>query len=166
MRVLVVEDDPSFGRALCDGLIARGDCVTGPALVDDALIAIDDTAFDGAVDDLRVAGRSGLDVVDALHKAQPSCRVVVLTGFGSIDSAVTAMRHGAHDYLQKPADDGEVWSALRGERAAKPQELPSLDRVEREHIERALGYTEGNLTRAARLLGMHRRSLQRKLNKS
>jgi len=169
MRVLVVEDDPTFGPRLCAGLSAKGADVTGPLLVPEAIDVIASGAlFDGAVVDLRVAGRNGEDVVVALaarDSKEHACRIVVLTGYGSIDSTVSAMRAGAHDYLQKPADDDEVWAALRDERRASPKEMPSLDRVEREHIERALGYTDGNVSRAARLLGLHRRSLQRKLNK-
>jgi two-component system response regulator RegA len=169
LRVLVVEDDPVFGPALCAALRDAGLTVFGPLVVPAALDLIGSTQlespFDGAVVDVRVAGCSGLDVVSALKSAQPTCRIVVLTGFGSIDSVVDAMRRGAHDYLQKPANDAEVLAALRGERRTRAPEMPSLDRVEREHIERALGYTEGNVSRAARLLGMHRRSLQRKLNK-
>jgi two-component system, response regulator RegA len=165
MRVLVVEDDRSLGPLLCAGLVARGATVVGPVVVPAALAAIDVATFDAALVDLRVAGLSGEDVITALATTQPACRVVVLTGFGSIDSAVQAMRRGAHDYLQKPASDDEIWAALQGQRGGQRPEMPSLDRVEREHIERALGYTGGNVSRAAALLGMHRRSLQRKLNK-
>ena len=165
MKVLVVEDDRRFGPLLCAGLVARGATVVGPLVVPQALAAVDAEPFDAALIDLRVAGLSGEDVIVAVASRQPACRVVVLTGFGSIDSAVQAMRKGAHDYLQKPASDDEVWAALRGERSGRGPEMPSLDRVEREHIERALGYTGGNVSRAAALLGMHRRSLQRKLHK-
>jgi two-component system response regulator RegA len=165
MRVLVVEDDRTLGPLLCAGLTAHGATVHGPVVVPQALTAVAAEVFDAALVDLRVAGLSGEEVIAALATTQPACRVVVLTGFGSIDSAVQAMRKGAHDYLQKPASDDEVWAALRGERTGRGPDMPSLDRVEREHIERALGYTGGNVSRAAALLGMHRRSLQRKLHK-
>jgi two-component system response regulator RegA len=165
VKVLVVEDDRQLGPLLRAGLEARGATVVGPVVVPQALATIDGEVFDAALVDLRVAGLSGEDVVAVLATTQPRCRIVVLTGFGSIDSAVQAMRRGAHDYLQKPASDDEIWAALRGERGGQGPQMPSLDRVEREHIERALGYTGGNVSRAAALLGMHRRSLQRKLNK-
>jgi two-component system response regulator RegA len=165
MRILVVEDDPRLGPLLCAGLLARGAAVVGPHLVPQALAAVEADTFDAALVDLRVAGLSGEQVIVTLAARQPACRVVVLTGFGSIDSAVQAMRRGAHDYLQKPASEDEVWAALRGERNGRGPVMPSLDRVEREHIERALGYTGGNVSRAAALLGVHRRSLQRKLHK-
>lgn len=166
MKVLVVEDDARWGPELCRALIERGAVVVGPLLVPQALAAVADAAFDGALVDLRVAGLDGLDVVDALKARQPRCRVVVLTGFGSIDSAVRALHRGAHDYVSKPASDDEIWRALSGTRDVDATTVPSLDRVEREHIERVLGYTEGNISRAAAMLGMHRRSLQRKLNKN
>ncbi len=165
MRVLVVEDDLRWGPELCRGLRERGATVHGPLLVPQAIAAVADATFDGALVDLRVAGLDGLDVVDALATHQPRCRVVVLTGFGSIDSAVRALRRGAHDYVSKPASDDEIWRALQGTRHVDAASVPTLDRVEHEHIERVLGYTEGNISRAASLLGMHRRSLQRKLNK-
>ena len=114
---------------------------------------------------------SGLDVVREVHELQPAARLIVLTGYGSIATALEAVRLGAADYVTKPADADQILAALRGRRAPHfdPGELsktiPSLDRVEWEYIQRVLAETGGNISRSARLLGLDRRSLQRKLSK-
>ncbi len=124
-----------------------------------------------AVVDLKMPGRSGLELVQALRAIDPATRVVVLTGYGSIATAIDAVRLGATHYLPKPADADDIVAAFaRGE--APPLEppepdyqAPSLARAEWEHINRVLSDCAGNISEAARRLGIHRRSLQRKLQK-
>jgi two-component system response regulator RegA len=113
-------------------------------------------------------GGSGLDLVTRFIEADPATKIVVLTGYGSIATAVEAVRRGAAHYLTKPADADQILAALTGGSATAatvPAKLMSLDQVEWEHINRVLLDCQGNISEAARVLGLHRRSLQRKLAK-
>ena len=125
--------------------------------------------FDFGVVDLRLGRDSGLDAVSLLLDRNPEARVVVLTGYGSIATAVQATKLGAVNYLAKPVDAEAIERALRGDEEDVPLEVPeeflSLARHEREYIEYVLAECEGNISRAARRLGIHRQSLQRKLRK-
>ena len=128
------------------------------------------TAFrpHAAIIDLRMPDVSGLDLVSELAERFPGIVMVVLTGYGSIATAVEAVRRGAVNYLQKPLDTDEILAAFdAGPEAGPPPnvETPSLARVEWEHIQRILHDCNGNISLAARKLGLHRRSLQRKLGK-
>lgn len=165
--ILVVDDDarlrPRLARALRDRGFATLEA-DGPAAAR-ALISERPTH---CVLDLRMPGGSGLELLAELRAALPQLQVVVLTGYGSIATAVDAVRLGAANYLSKPADTDMILAAFaRG--AAPPlseapdYEPPTLARAEWEHINRVLGDCGGNVTRAARKLGMHRRTLQRKL---
>ena len=128
-----------------------------------------------AVVDLRMPGKSGLELVRELHRIDPATKIVVLTGYGSIATALEAVRLGATHYLTKPADVDEVIASFERsdaptDPAARPAETgspqtPSLARVEWEHIQRVLTDCGGNITKASERLGIHRRSLQRKLSK-
>ena len=127
-----------------------------------------------ALVDLRLPGASGLEAVRALRELDPGTAIVVLTGYGSIATALEAMRLGATHYLTKPADVEEILAAFGRGKASGPLpespaaaavEIPSLARVEWEHINRVLADCEGNVSKAARALGIHRRSLQRKLSR-
>ncbi len=124
-----------------------------------------------AILDLKMPRRSGLDLLAELKRLDPTTKVVMLTGFGSIANAVDAMRLGATNYVSKPADVDDILAAFaRGERpalegAANDYQAPSLARAEWEHIHRVLSDCAGNVSEAARRLGIHRRSLQRKLQK-
>ena len=121
-----------------------------------------------AVVDLRLADGNGLDVIAALHQARPDARAVVLTGYGNIATAVTAVKLGAIDYLAKPADADAVQAALLGDtdsRAALPDNPMSADRVRWEHIQRVYELCNRNVSETARRLNMHRRTLQRILAK-
>jgi len=146
----------------------RGFEASGAHDYDSALAAARADAPDFAVVDLRLPGRSGLDVVRALTAADPEIVVVVMTGYGSIATAIDSLKLGAKNYLSKPADVDQILEALEGSAADSDAsvEVPSLARVEWEHIQRVLADCGGNISQAARLLGVHRRSLQRKLSKN
>jgi two-component system response regulator RegA len=170
-RVLLVEDDVQFRERLAGALHRRHLTVWQAGTPAEAkAIALIETV-DGAVIDMRMPGGTGLDVVRDLHELQPLARLIVLTGYGSIATAIEALRLGAADYVAKPADADQVLAALRRERLTPNHspslevQTPSLDRVEWEHIQRVLADCRGNISQAARRLGLDRRSLQRKLAK-
>jgi two-component system response regulator RegA len=169
--VLLVDDDAVFRNRLARALEARGFEVRVAANYDEAVALARTDSPEKAVVDLRMPQRSGLELVKALQEIDATTRVVVLTGYGSIATAVDAIRLGATNYLAKPADADDILNAFaRGEAppltAARPDyDPPSLARAEWEHIHRVLSDCSGNISEAARRLGLHRRSLQRKLNK-
>lgn len=166
--VLLVEDDERFRERLGRALTARGCEVRAVASVDEALAAARLESPELAVVDLKLPAGSGLDVVRGLHAIDPTTRIVVLTGYGSIATALESMKLGATHYLTKPVDADQVLAAFEGRDVAQEPptvEVPSLARVEWEHIQRVLNDCDGNVSQAARLLGIHRRSLQRKLSK-
>jgi len=167
--VLLVDDDETFRTRLARALGSRGYEVLVAADGEEALRIARVESPELAVVDLRMPRMSGREVVRELHALDATTRIVVLTGYGSIATALEAVRAGAIDYLTKPADIDEILSALEhgpNKRAPEPDaEVPSLARVEWEHIERVMVSCDGNVTQAAKLLGIHRRSLQRKLAK-
>ncbi|MGA9522067.1 MAG: response regulator [Myxococcaceae bacterium] len=168
--ILVVDDDEILRNRMCRAFRERGMEVRSAANVDEALAVAQAEPPELAVVDLRMPGRSGIELVRALKELDPATRIVVLTGYGSIATAVEAMRVGATNYLPKPADADDVLKALfpgsEPELALQDEPLaPSLARAEWEHINRVLSDCGGNLSEAARRLGVHRRSLQRKLQK-
>jgi two-component system, response regulator RegA len=165
--ILVVEDDDAFRKVLVAALETRGFDVLG---VPDAAAAIAAARRDSpemAVVDLRLPDESGLEVVRQLKDIDAMTAVVVLTGYGSIATALEAVRLGATHYLTKPTDADRILAAFERGLAARPRDLPmetpSLAQVEWEHMNRVLTDCGGNVSEAARELGMHRRSLQRKL---
>jgi len=167
-RLLVVDDDDVFRTRVVRAFNERGFSARGAHDFDSAIAEARDAPPQFAVVDLRLPGRSGLDVVRALTAADPDIVIVVMTGYGSIATAVESLKLGARNYLSKPADVDQILEALEdsaGEGDASV-EVPSLARVEWEHIQRVLADCGGNVSQAARLLGMHRRSLQRKLSKN
>jgi two-component system response regulator RegA len=167
--VLVVDDEDTFRDRLVKALCARGFEATGAASAEAALCAAQADTPECAIVDLRMPRLSGLHVVRGLRQLDPTTRIVVLTGYGSIATALDAVRSGAVHYLTKPADIDEIIAAFDHEGTPAdeppPTTVPSLDRVEWEHIDRVLLGCGGNITQAAALLGLHRRSLQRKLMK-
>jgi two-component system response regulator RegA len=167
-RLLVVEDDDVLRGRLARAFRERGFDVHEAESVVAAEREAAAAPPDCALVDLRLRDASGLDVVRALVSSRPDVPVVVLTGYGSIATALEAVRLGARHYLTKPADVDEILSAFARERpaaASPPVAAPTLARVEWEHINRVLADCGGNVSRAARVLGIHRRSLQRKLAK-
>jgi two-component system response regulator RegA len=167
--ILIVDDDHVLRARLGKALRDRGLEVREAASAGDALVRAREDSPELALVDLRMPGASGLELIAELRAIDPTTQVVVLTGYGSIATAVEAVRRGAVHYLTKPADADEVLAAFeRGE--GKPSSVeyttPSLARVEWEHIQRVLTDCGGNVSHAARKLGIHRRSLQRKLSKA
>lgn len=170
-RVLLVEDDTAFRERLATALRRRHLTVFQAGNPAEAREVALKESIDGAVIDMRMPGGSGLEVVRELHSLHPAARLIVLTGYGSIATAMEAVRLGAAGYVAKPADADQILTTLRREHLtpghAKKLEVqtPSLDRVEWEHIQRVLVDCGGNISQAARTLGLDRRSLQRKLAK-
>ena len=168
--ILVVDDDDVFRNRLARALTARGHDVRVATGYDEAVAHARADSPELAVVDLRMPGRGGLELVRALLQIDPGTRIIVLTGYGSIATAVEAIQLGAVNYLSKPADADEILAAFQVPReppadpAAAPA-APSLARAEWEHINRVLADSGGNISEAARRLGIHRRSLQRKLQK-
>lgn len=170
--LLIVDDDEGLRRHLARALSRRGLRVRTAASHEEAIERAAEAAPDLAVVDLRIQRDNGLEVVRDLLRVEPTTRVVVLTGYGSIATAIQAMRIGAVDYLEKPADADDVLAAFA--QADRPPDLAapaiaaepaSLAKAEWEHIQRVLTECGGNVTHAAARLGLHRRSLQRKLRR-
>lgn len=172
VSVLLIEDDEVFRSRLARALREHGFEVTEASDVPRARAALENDLPELVLIDLRLPGGSGLDLVSEIHERDPTIGVVVLTGYGSIATALEAMRRGATNYVTKPADVAEILAAFDPGSAAPASageeggnEVPSLARVEWEHINRVLTDCGGNVSEAARRLGLHRRSLQRKLSK-
>lgn len=169
-RVILVDDDTVFSAVLARALGARGFVVDTAADGSRALALIREHAPEFAVLDLKLGAENGLVLIPQLLAARPGLRILLLTGYASIATAVEAIKRGAHDYLAKPVDADQVVQALLGsgsaDNAAPPTaQTPPLKRLEWEHIQRVLTECDGNVSEAARRLGLHRRTLQRKLAK-
>ncbi|QDU89991.1 Photosynthetic apparatus regulatory protein RegA [Pirellulimonas nuda] len=170
--ILVVDDDELLRERLARALVRRGLSVRAAEGADEALELAAASAPDLAVLDLKMPGRSGLELLPELLRVSPKTKVVILTGYGSITNAVDAIHAGAVNYVTKPADADQVLEAFRRGSAAdtprpRPEDLhaPSLAEAEWNHIQQALADCGGNITRAAEHLGIPRRTLQRKLKK-
>lgn len=167
--LLIVEDDEVFARVLAKSLAAHGlevHVAHGSAA---ALELVQKHAFAAAVLDLKLEGETSLALIPQLKATNPDMRILMLTGYASIQTAVEAIKLGATNYLPKPAGVAEILSALQSDQANP--DLPvaeqplSVDRLEWEHIQRVLAEHDGNISATARALNMHRRTLQRKLGK-
>jgi two-component system, response regulator RegA len=169
--ILLVDDDDVFRERLARALRERGFAVTAAGNLPTAVAAVKSDQPDFAVVDLRMPDATGQDVIDAIVPLCPDTRIVILTGYGSIASAVEAMHRGAHHYLSKPIDADELTASLLGlEGEGGPNTptddaTPTLARAEWEHIQRVLVDVAGNVSEAARRLGIARRTLQLKLKK-
>lgn len=169
--ILLVDDDETLRERLARALRERGYDVRTAGNADQAMQKVREDSPELAVLDLKMPGRSGIDLLKEIRAHDPATEVLILTGYGSIATAVEATKLGAVGYVPKPVDADEILSAfsrMRGERplaGAAPVETPSLARAEWEHIQRVLSDCGGNISEAARRLGIHRRSLQRKLQK-
>jgi two-component system response regulator RegA len=166
--LLLVDDDKPFLTRLARAMETRGFIVTTADAVSEALAAVRASPPAFAVIDMRLGDGNGLDVVTALRDKRADSKIVILTGYGNIATAVTAVKLGAVDYLAKPADADDVTAALLSTGAAMspPPENPmSADRVRWEHIQRVYEMCDRNVSETARRLNMHRRTLQRILAK-
>ena len=166
--LLLVDDDRPFLQRLGRAMESRGFDVTMAETVKEGMDFVKKTEPDYAVVDMRLEDGNGLDVVEALNARDAQTRVIVLTGYGNIATAVTAVKLGAIDYLAKPADADDILAALMqspDDTAAPPENPMSADRVRWEHIQRVYELCDRNVSETARRLNMHRRTLQRILAK-
>lgn len=169
--LLLVDDDAVLRERLARALRSRGFEVRTAGSADEAIALAQVESPEYAVVDLRMPGRSGLELVRELNGIDPSTRTLVLTGYGSISTAVDAMRLGAVNYVPKPADADDLIAAFERSESTeldlptREYRAPTLARAEWEHIQRVMRDCGGNVSEAARRLGIHRRSLQRKLHK-
>jgi two-component system, response regulator RegA len=168
---LIIDDDDTLRTRVCRAFQLRGWEAYGTDTAAAALRMAQEHGPELAIVDLRLPGESGLDIIRALRNLDATISIIMLTGYGSIATALEAIKGGADHYLTKPVDVDQILSAYEALRATPPAEqdlpetVPSLARVEWEHIQRVLTDCKGNVSQAARLLGLHRRSLQRKLSK-
>ena len=169
-KLLILEDDKGLREALVADFEDKGYCVVEAEQFRELNLFV----YDFAILDLRLSGESGLHAIDVLKKHNEACRIVVLTGFGSIATAVEAMKLGAVNYLTKPATSEQIEEAfdLNGQVAEvdkseiiDSQKRISLSQNEHEYISFVLAQNRGNVSKTARELGLHRQSLQRKLKK-
>ncbi|WP_027052667.1 ActR/PrrA/RegA family redox response regulator transcription factor [Mesorhizobium erdmanii] len=166
--LLIVDDDKPFLTRLARAMETRGFVVETAESVEEAVGKARAKPPAYAVVDMRLGDGNGLDVVAAIREKREDSRTIILTGYGNIATAVTAVKLGAVDYLSKPADADDIFAALTrtsGERAAPPENPMSADRVRWEHIQRVYEMCERNVSETARRLNMHRRTLQRILAK-
>ena len=167
--ILLVDDDEGFTEIMSRTLTRRGYDVSVANCISDAITLLEAHSFDNAVIDLRIGQESGLEMVDQVLQRQPDVNIVVLTGYASIATAVEAIKLGARQYLTKPAEVDEIiagFSHTEGDKEVEVAENPmSVKRLEWEHLQKVLKEHDGNISAAARALDMHRRTLQRKLQK-
>ncbi len=169
LRFLIVDDDETFTRVLSRAIKRRGYETAVASSAEQALLLLDQFTPDLATLDLKMDGASGITLIPRLKEVNADIKILILTGYASISTAVEAIKLGATDYLAKPADTDQILAKLKGtqpdpdvEIADKPM---SVGRLEWEHIQKVLTEHEGNISATARALGMHRRTLQRKLQK-
>ncbi len=166
--LLIVDDDKAFLQRLARAMEKRGFVTETAESVAEARAKVDASNPSFAVVDMRLEDGNGLDVIEIVRSRRPDARAIVLTGYGNIATAVTAVKLGAIDYLSKPADADEIFAALmqkKDERAEPPENPMSADRVRWEHIQRVYELCDRNVSETARRLNMHRRTLQRILAK-
>ena len=168
-NLLVVDDDATFCRVLAAALEKRGFAVRTAHDVEQAYDIARQEPPEFVVLDLKMPGESGLALVQRLKQLDDHTRIVVLTGYASVATAVEAIKLGATHYLTKPADADEIvqafWQQDGNADIPVGDQRPSVDRLEWEYIQRVLNECDGNISATARTLGMHRRTLQRKLQK-
>ena len=167
---LLVDDDALYLQTLQRSLQKRGLTTSIATNVSEALAIANTQTLDFALVDLRLSTESGLALIEPLRQGHPAIRIVLMTGYASVATAVEAIKRGADNYLLKPTTVDQILRTLAAAATnaplAEPQStMTPLSRLEWEHIHQALAETNGNVSAAARLLGMHRRSLQRKLAK-
>lgn len=172
VTLLIVDDNAVFNDRLCRSLQRKEIKALSANNIDDALRQASANNIDGAIIDLKMERESGLSLIPHIRKEHPECRIIMLTGYASIATAVEAIKLGANNYLTKPANTDEILAAMfedeaHSENTADTQstQIMSVNRLEWEHIQKVLAENQGNISATARTLGMHRRTLQRKLQK-
>ncbi len=170
MNYLLVDDDPAFSTVLARVLQRRGEQALTASNGEQAMAQLQSENIDRVVLDLKLEQESGLAILQQLLECQPALEVVILTGYSSISTTVEAIKLGATHYLCKPAGVEEIIAAFesrRGKAGEVPLQdsPPSVNRLEWEHIQKVLNQHHGNISATAKTLGMHRRTLQRKLQK-
>lgn len=168
--ILLLDDDATFVEVLARALTRRSMTVLKACSIEDGLALARQQRPDHAVLDLKLQQESGLEAIAPLLGINPAMKILILTGYSSIATAVAAIKQGALDYACKPLDADAILAKLQlapalAEAPPVPEQPPSVDRMEWEHIQRVLAEHEGNISATARSLGMHRRTLQRKLHK-
>ena len=166
-NILVIDDDEIFGDRLTRAIVSRGHQGTYCSSVDDALEVLPKVSPTHIVLDLKMPKVSGLQAIDLLLKSNPLLKILILTGYSSVATAMDAIGRGAVNYIPKPATCDDILSAFAGpaiHSRKSVHNLPTLYDIEREHIERVLNECDGNISKAAKILGLHRRSLQRKIS--
>jgi len=168
--IVVVDDDQVFRNRLCRAFRDRGCEAHEASTEEQSLQLVTSVSPDLVLLDLKMPNLSGLDLIQAIKKIDPTITIMMLTGYASISTAMQALKLGADHYIAKPADAEQILDAYTeldtgSSEKHTPTKVPSLARVEWEHIQRVLSDCEGNISQAAKLLGIHRRSLQRKLSK-
>lgn len=164
--ILIVDDDEILRTRMSKALRHRGLDVFTAGGYDEALSLLRNHNIDMAVLDLKMGGKSGLELLSELKQISPDTNAIVLTGYGSIANAVEAVKLGASNYVTKPADVEQILAAFQSDQIADSEyNAPSLAEAQWEHIQRVLGDCGGNVSEAARLLDIPRRTLQRKLKK-
>ena len=167
-KLLILDDDAPLRKRMARAMEQRGFIVRAASSIAEGIAEVTDFIPHYAILDLKLEDGSGLDVVKALQATNPECRIIILTGFGNIATAVAAVKAGALDYLPKPANPDQIVAALlqRGDELPPPPDDPmSADRVRWEHIQRVFEQCDRNVSETARRLKMHRRTLQRILAK-
>ncbi len=168
-KFLIVDDDPAFTRVLARAMTRREFDVEVARSAEEAEQLFKSWIPDFATVDLKMEGHSGLSLIPSLRQLNPEMKILMLTGYASIATAVEAIKLGATQYLPKPADADQILAALNKVEADAEIEVTeqpmSVNRLEWEHIQKVLNEHEGNISATARALGMHRRTLQRKLAK-
>ncbi len=170
MNFLIVDDDETFNHLLCRNLIKRGYDTYPAHNSQEALNHVNNHAITHGVVDLKIDQESGLQLLQSLLNVNPEMEIILLTGYSSITTAVEAIKRGAANYLCKPSSVEDILAAFEYQEsitvATSIKEQPhSVERLEWEHIQRVLSENDGNISATARALGMHRRTLQRKLQK-
>lgn len=168
--VLLIEDDAVFAQVMSRALERRDYAVIHASDLDTARLAIAGHSHDYAIVDLNLAGHSSLELIPLLKQKRPASPILMLTGYASIATAVEAIKLGADNYLAKPADANDILAALTAsaqteQKTLSIQQPMSVRRLEWEHIQKVLKENDGNISQTARQLNMHRRTLQRKLQK-
>ncbi|WP_010298599.1 ActR/PrrA/RegA family redox response regulator transcription factor [Candidatus Odyssella thessalonicensis] len=166
--LIIIDDDQPLREQLGRVMGRRGYTVSLAGSLEEAKLILSDHSFEFAIVDMKLGDGYGLDLVNLLKAANDNMRIVMLTGYGNIATAVAAIKHGAVDYLTKPADADMIDNALRqreGSELALPEDPMSPDRVKWEHIQRVFSECGNNVSETARRLRMHRRTLQRILAK-